>query len=188
MTISGSHIHGALPAEQDNPRSDASLNLYERINGVARRWHASTLAIYEHQYCDAQDVNDLIYGWDKGGDQDSLILDPGASLALEVQWRRLLSHTGARFDGPSIVPLRDTVALRYVVHPLELSATYIVVSLPIDAENASNCSQDLDAALSLARFTAETEPATLTRRELEIARWGLRRKNLAGGGNHPQPI
>ncbi len=171
MTISGSHTNSTFPTEEDNARSDASLNLYERINRVARRWHASTLAIYEHQCCDTQDVNDLIYGWDEGGDPDSLLLDAGASFALGVQWRRLLSHAGARFDGPTIVRLGDNVALRYVTHPLLLSATYIVVSLPTDAENASNCSHDMDAALSLARITADIEPVILSRRELEIARW-----------------
>lgn len=171
MTISGSQTDSARHLEQDKTRSDASLHVYEHINGVARRWHALTLAIYEHQCCDTNDVNDLIYGWDNGGDPDSLILDAAASFALEVQWRRLLSHAGAKFDGPSIVRLGDTVALRYVAYPLVLSATYIVVSLPTDTENAYRCSHDMDAALSVASFTADISPATLTRRELEIARW-----------------
>lgn len=63
------------------------------------------------------------------------------------------------------------MALRYVAYPLVLSATYIVVSLPTDTENAYRCSHDMDAALSVASFTADIRPANLTRRELEIARW-----------------
>jgi len=83
----------------------------------------------------------------------------------------LLDHTAVLFDGPSVVRLGDNVALRYVANPSVSTATYIVVSLHSDAETASKCSRELDAAMSTAQVAADAVPVSLTRRELEIARW-----------------
>lgn len=65
----------------------------------------------------------------------------------------------------------DNVALRYVAHPSMSTATYIVVSLHSDAETASKCSRELDAPMSTTQFSTDPEPVSLTKRELEIARW-----------------
>ena len=171
MTISGLDIDeiAALSTEKATP--DTIRDLSERIDIIARRWHASAMGIYEHQCHRAEDHNTLVYGWDDEDSYDSLALDAGTSFALDVQWRRLLGHAEVGFDGPSVVRVGENVALRYGTHPSISTATYIVVSLHSDAENASKCSHELDAALSTTPLTMEAVTVTLTRRELEIARW-----------------
>jgi len=171
MTDLGVHLDKVAAENSKKVRSNANLDLYHQIGLIARRWHASALGIYEHQSNGAEDVNTLIYGWDETGSSDNLVLDAGTSFALDVQWRRLLGHLEVSFDGPSVVRVGDNVALRYVTHPSVSTATYIVVSLHSDAETASKCSHEFDAALSTAPLTIEPEPVTLTRREVEIARW-----------------
>jgi len=50
--------------------------LCERIDVIARRWHASALGVYEHvQFEDGGD-NSLVYGWDEEDGPASLVLDP----------------------------------------------------------------------------------------------------------------
>lgn len=171
MTISGSDTGSIASIASSQKRENLMSELCERIDVIARRWHASALGVYEHvQFEDGGD-NSLVYGWDEEDGPASLVLDPSTCFALDVQWRRLLDHTAVLFDGPSVVRLGDNVALRYVANPSMSTATYIVVSLHSDAETASKCSRELDAAMSTAQVAADAVPVSLTRRELEIARW-----------------
>ncbi|SIR00886.1 DNA-binding transcriptional regulator, CsgD family [Rhizobium sp. RU33A] len=171
MAISSAHIDSLMLRGSGNLRSTAILDLSERINDVARRWRASALGIYEHQSNHVSDSNDLIYGWEDENHPCSLVLDPGASFALDVQWKRLLLHEDASFDGPSIVRVANTVALRYVAQPFAMSATYIIVFLPLETSDAAKCSLELDAAINVAPLSGHAEQALLTKRELEIAQW-----------------
>ncbi|QRF54651.1 LuxR family transcriptional regulator (plasmid) [Rhizobium rosettiformans] len=171
MTISGSDTGSIASIASSQKREDAMLELCERIDVIARRWNASALGVYEHVQIEDGEDNRLVYGWDEEDDAASLVLDPSTSFALDVQWRRLLGHAEVIFDGPSVVRLGDNVALRYVAHPSMSTATYVVVSLHSDAETASKCSRELDAAMTTTQFSIDPKPVSLTKRELEIARW-----------------
>lgn len=171
MTVLGSDLVGESLGVSRPVSSETDLDLYRQIDLIARRWGATALGVYSHQRIADEDDNVLIYGWDEEENSGSLILDEAANFALHVQWRRLLGHAEVSFDGPSVVRVGGNVTLRYVTHPSVSTATYIVVCLHSDPENAAKCSLELDAALCTKPLTIEPEAVTLTRRELETARW-----------------
>lgn len=153
-------------------KSDTPTNLSLQLHEIAQRCGAVGLQIHKiYASADRIEAIQLLNGWGVGGLNGSNLGQYSDVEVLLVQVQRLLHHRSCSFVGPSVVRRDRHLILEYVAQQGTETTLSIAIVLPDSAAAAVVCAAEVEKFLADSSPPVDAGFVTLSRRELEVARW-----------------